>query len=71
MNQINFRNDNKNSFFTEQFQPYSDNSPKKGLGYKINPVSVIKSKTELKESEVQKKGIKLLGYNSSLPRKSG
>ena len=71
VNQINFRNDNKNSFFTDQLQPYDESTTKKGSGYKINPVSVIKSKTELRESEVQKKGIKLLGYNSSLPRKSG
>ena len=74
-NKINFKSDanNKNSFFTEPLPPYNEsNISKKGPNYKICSLSMIKSKNEGSSSqgEQPKKGIKLLGYNPSFPRKA-
>ena len=72
-NKINFKpdNNNKNSFFTEPLPPYNEsNVSKKGPNYKICSLSMIKSKNEgSSQGEQPKKGIKLLGYNPSFPRK--
>ena len=73
VNKINFKpdNNNKNSFFTEPLPPYNEsNVSKKGPNYKICSLSMIKSKNEgSSQGEQPKKGIKLLGYNPSFPRK--
>jgi hypothetical protein len=70
-NRINFSNKSRGFFCDEVPDEGSptNNGSKRITGYKINPLAVIKGKQELKESESQKKGLKLVGFHPSFPRK--